>query len=436
MSETLLRRADRSLGSHVERRRRGGAFPGHWSLLLGQLALWSFVVLVATGAYLTVFFEPSSRTVMYEGSYVPLRDVPMTAAFRSVLDLTFDVRAGLLVRQTHHWAALVFVAAIVAHLARVFFTGAFRSPRRTNWVIGVTLLVLALGLGFTGYALPYDLLSGTGLRIASAVLLAVPVFGTLLAFLFFGGEPPDVDVIGRLFWLHVLVLPVLFVALLAVHLWLVRRQGPMQFAGSDRSPAAVVGPPVRWVYAVRSAAVLCSVVAVLVALGGLVQITPVWLYGPYQPAAVTTTAQPDWYLLWVEGALRTFPPWRVELFGHTLSEVFWPAVLLPLLVFVALYAWPFVHGRIRRGQGEVHLLQRPSEHPVRTATGVAVLTGYVVLTAAGAQDLFAERIGVSIPAVLWTFRVLLVLAPVLAWLLAYKTCTTLAGGSSGSGPPG
>lgn len=425
MFDRLWHGIDRHLGPHVQRSPRGRVFPNHWSLLLGQLAVWSFVVLVGTGAYLLFFFDASGRQVTYDGSHDPLRGIEMTAAYRSVIRLTFDIQGGLLVRQVHHWAALVFMASIVAHLARVFFTGAFRRPRRGNWVLGVGLLLVSLATGFTGYALPYDLLSGTGLRIASAVLLAVPVVGTWLAFVLFGGEPPDPDVIGRLFALHVLVLPVVLAAMIVAHLALVWRQGPTQFPGGERREQNVVGPPVRSVYAWRSLSLGLAVAAVTTALGGLVQINPLWLYGPYQPAAVTTAAQPDWYLLWVEGALRTFGPWRVDLGDHTLSEVFWPGVALPLLAFGSLFAWPFVHDRLTGEHGDHHLLQRPRDHPVRTAFGVAVLAFFVVLTMAAGQDIIAERLGISIPAVVWTFRSLLVVAPTLAAVVTHRACRGL-----------
>ena len=166
---------DRLGASRFARTSLDKVFPDHWSFLLGEVAFYSFIVLVATGVFLTFFFEPSQREVIYHGSYRPLQGVPMSAAFQSTVRLSFDVRAGLVIRQMHHWAALVFLAAIVTHLGRIFFTGAFRRPRELNWIVGVTMLLLALGNGFTGYSLPDDLLSGTGLRIAYSVVLSIPV---------------------------------------------------------------------------------------------------------------------------------------------------------------------------------------------------------------------------------------------------------------------
>src|SRR5436190_16814385 len=114
-------------------------FPDHWSFLWGEIALYCFVVLVATGVYLALFFDPSSAQTMYHGSYAPLRGQKMSEAYRSVIDLSFSVKAGLLMRQTHHWAANVFIAAIVMHMLRVFFTGAYRKPREIIWYLGVTM---------------------------------------------------------------------------------------------------------------------------------------------------------------------------------------------------------------------------------------------------------------------------------------------------------
>jgi ubiquinol-cytochrome c reductase cytochrome b subunit len=113
-------------------------FPDHWTFLLGEIALYSLVILIVTGVYLTLFFDPSMAEVTYDGPYAPLRGTEMSRAYESSLEITFEVRGGLWVRQIHHWAALLFMAAILAHLLRIFFTGAFRRPGEANWVIGVT----------------------------------------------------------------------------------------------------------------------------------------------------------------------------------------------------------------------------------------------------------------------------------------------------------
>src|SRR6478609_6670799 len=195
-------------------------FPDHWSFMLGEIALWSFVILLLTGVFLTLWFRPSMAEVVYNGSYDQLRGIHMSEAYASSLNISFDVRAGLLMRQMHHWAAMVFVASMMVHLLRVFFTGAYRKPRELNWVIGSLLLLLGTLEGFTGYSLPDDLLSGTGIRAADGFIKASPVVGTYMSFFLFGGEFPGESIIPRLYTIHVLLIPGLLLALIAAHMLL------------------------------------------------------------------------------------------------------------------------------------------------------------------------------------------------------------------------
>ncbi len=431
----ILRRLIRSLDSRLgttkfTRHAVDKAFPDNWSFMLGEIAMYCFFVLVMTGIFLTFFFDPGSKEVVYHGSYRQLDGVKMSEAYRSVVHMSFDVRAGLVMRQMHHWAALVFLAAIVAHLCRIFFTGAFRRPREINWFVGVTLLILSLLNGFTGYSLPDDLLSGTGLRIAYSVVLSVPVVGQWAAFLVFGGEFPAGNLNGRLFVIHILIVPALIAGLLTIHLAILWRQKHTQFPGRGRRERNVVGSRLWPTYATKSVALFAIVVAVLGALAGLAQINPIWLYGPFDPAAVSTAAQPDWYLGWLEGALRLGGPWDVHIFGRTISEVFWPAVLMPTIVFALLYAWPFLERWLTGDHAEHHLLDRPRDHPVRTGFGVATLTFFAVLTIAGAQDIVAQQLDAPILTVNDTLSVLVFLLPVVCGLLAWKWARDLRAGES------
>ncbi len=427
---------DRLGASRFARTSLDKVFPDHWSFLLGEVAFYSFIVLVATGLFLTFFFEPSQRQVIYHGSYRPLDGVPMSAAFQSTVRLSFDVRAGLVIRQMHHWAALVFLAAIVTHLGRIFFTGAFRRPRELNWLVGVTMLLLALANGFSGYSLPDDLLSGTGLRIAYSVVLSIPFVGTWLAFLLFGGPYPSQQIISRLFVLHILVVPVAIATLLGAHLAIMWRQKHTQFPGPGRTEHNVEGTRLWPAYAAKSVGLLLLVAAVLAALGGLVQINPVWLWGPYDATRVTTAAQPDWYVGFLEGALRLAPPWSFTVFGHTVSELFLPAVVLPGLTFVLLYLWPFLERRVTGDRAEHNLLDRPRDRPVRTGIGVGVLAFYTVLTLAGGQDIVAQHLGVSIASVTTTLRIALLVVPLVSGLLAWRICHDLAAGDAEEDTPG
>ncbi|MCW8377044.1 cytochrome bc1 complex cytochrome b subunit [Streptomyces justiciae] len=403
------------------------AFPHHWSFFLGELALYSLVVLVLTGVWLTLFFKPEMREVVYDGRYVPLRGVRMSAAFDSTLHISFDVRGGLLIRQLHHWAALVFVAAIGAHLLRVFFTGAFRRPREVNWVIGVTLFLLSLAEGFAGYSLPDDLLSGTGLRIAQGIMLSIPVVGTYVSMFAFGAEFPGQDIVPRLYSLHILLLPGVLIALVTVHLILVFYLKHTQWRGPGRTNRNVVGKPLFPHFTATSAGLSLLVFGVLTLLAGLAQINPVWTYGPYRPDQASTGSQPDWYVGFLEGALRLVPPWETAVAGHTIMwNVLLPAVVLPALLFLVLYAYPFVEQRLTGERHEEHhLCDRPRERPVRTGLGVAGITFYGVLLLAGGNDVVAQTFRISLNTLTWVLRIALVVAPVLAFMLTRRLCHAL-----------
>jgi ubiquinol-cytochrome c reductase cytochrome b subunit len=400
-------------------------FPDHWSFMLGEIALYCFVFLVATGTFLAFFFVPSAGEVVYRGSYAPLRGVEVSEAFASVMRISFDVRVGLVIRQSHHWAALLFVAAIVAHLARLFFTGAFRRPRELNWIIGVTLLLLAIANGFTGYSLPDDLLSGTGLRIAYSIALSAPLIGTWLAYLLFGGEFPAPDILSRLQVLHIYLVPLAMGALIAAHLAIVWRQKHTQFPGPGRTETNVVGSVLWPTYAARSVGLFFAISGLLAAMGGLLQINPIWLYGPFVPEAVSSPAQPDWYVGWLEGALRIFPAWEPELFGFRLPNPFFPGIVLPTVTFGLLYAWPFVEARFTGDRAEHHLLDRPRDRPIRTAIGVGVLAFYAVLLLAGSNDILARFLGVPVGGVTVALRVLVFALPLAAALIAHRAMRAL-----------
>ncbi|WP_443071978.1 cytochrome bc1 complex cytochrome b subunit [Streptomyces sp. WMMC1477] len=404
------------------------AFPSHWSFLLGEMALYSFVVLLLTGVFLTFFFEPAHGQVVYEGSYEPLRGVLMSEAYASTLDISFDVRGGLLIRQIHHWAALLFIAAITVHLLRVFFTGAFRKPRELNWVVGVTLFMLAMVEGFCGYSLPDDLLSGTGLRITQGIMLSIPVVGTYVSFLVFGGEYPGELVIPRLYVTHVLLVPGLLLALVTLHILLVFHLRHTQWARRGHTNRNVVGDPMIPVFAAKSGGLFLTVFGVLAVLGAVAQINPVWAYGPYRADQVSTFSQPDWYVGFLEGSLRLMPGWEITLWGHTLMlNVLVPAVLLPGALFTVLYLYPFFERWLTGDRGEHHLCDRPRNRPTRTGLGVAGTTFYAVLLMAGGQDLIAYLFDLSVERVVWTFRVAVLLGPVLAFLVTQRVCLALQG---------
>lgn len=410
-------------------------FPDHWSFLLGEIALFAFVILLATGTYLTFFYTADARTLTYQGPYGVLDGAQVSAAYNSVMRLSFEVRAGLLMRQVHHWAALLFTAAIAVHLARIFFTGAFRRPREINWLIGLGLLTLALGEGITGYSLPDDLLSGTGLRIIDSVMLSIPFIGPWVASLFFGGEFPTTDILSRLFVFHVMLLPALLIGGVTVHLGLVWLQKHTQYPGGAAREDNVVGLPFWPGQVFRSTGLFFLTAAVVVLVAGLIQINPVWLYGPYVPFVATVPAQPDWYVGWLEGALRLGLPFEPTILGVTIPGPFAPGILLPGLLFTALAVWPFVEARLTHDRGEHHVLDLPWWTPIRTATGAAGIAVFLVLTLAGGNDVLAVLLNVPVESLTVTFRILLVVAPVVTWLLVWIIARQMRDGASGERAP-
>jgi ubiquinol-cytochrome c reductase cytochrome b subunit len=437
MIRRLFRWFDDRLGAaSFARRALNKIFPDHWSFMLGEIALYCFIILVLTGTFLAFFYVPDQRTVVYNGPYAPLFGQHISGAYRSVLKLSFEVRAGLVFRQIHHWAALVMVAAVAAHAIRVFFTGAFRKPRDLNWILGVTLLVLTLGIGFTGYSLPDDLLSGTGIRIAYSLLLSIPFLGARAAFLFFGGEYPAPDLLHRLFVIHIFILPALIAAVLSAHLAIVwhqkhthfpsvrRGQGPPH-ALPERTETNIQGERLWPRYAFKSTGLFFFIAGALGMMGGLFQINPVWLYGPYNAHIVSGGSQPDWYMGWLEGALRLFPNWEIHVFGHQVPEPFFPAILFPGVVFGILYLWPAIERRITGDRQSHHLLNFPRDVPWRTAFGAAAIVFFTVLTVAGGNDLIASFFGVSVEAVTRMLRILIFVLPVVTYAVTYYLCNEL-----------
>jgi ubiquinol-cytochrome c reductase cytochrome b subunit len=400
-------------------------FPDHWSFLLGEIALYCLVVLVVTGVFLVFFYTPDTRELAYHGSYAPLRGQQVSAAYNSTMRLSFEVKAGLVMRQTHHWATLVLLAAIVVHLCRVFFTGAFRRPRELNWVIGVVLLLLAMAEGLTGYWLPDDVVSGASMHIGYSVLLAIPVIGTWVAFLLFGGEFPTPDMISRFSVFHIFLIPAVLFALVGVHIGIMVLQQHTQFPGPGRTERNVVGKRFWPQHAFKSGSLLLLVAAVCAGLGGLAQINPVWQYGPFQAANVTSPAQPDWYLGWVDGLLRLGGPWSFQIFGYTISENFWPAILLPGILFGVLTLWPWIERRFTRDPATHHLLDRPRDAPARTATGLAGLVLFFVPFLASGNDIMAVLLHVPVETITRILQYLFFIAPVLTWLVAFWVCRSL-----------
>jgi ubiquinol-cytochrome c reductase cytochrome b subunit len=400
-------------------------YPDHWSFMLGEIALYSFIMLLLTGTFLALFFDPSMEEVKYDGSYTALKGIEMSKAYETSLNISFDVRGGLIMRQMHHWAALLFMAAIVVHMFRVFFSGAFRKPRELNWIIGVSLFWLGFTEGFAGYSLPDDALSGTGLRIASAIMMSIPVVGTWVTNSLFGGEFPGHLIVPRLYILHVLLVPGILLALISVHMFLLVKQKHTQWPGPGRTNHNVVGVRMFPVFGAKAGGFSMIVFGAIALLGGLFQINPIWLFGPYKAAVVSAASQPDWYVMFLDGATRLFPAWEIRAFGYTVPPMFWPTVVLPGILTVLPMLYPFIEARLNKDKRAHHLLQRPRDVPGRTALGMMAITFYLVMTLSGANDVIADKFHISLNAMTWAGRIGGLLLPPLAYWATYRICLGL-----------
>ena len=415
----------RHVTAHLDRLRHR-ARPTSWGLLFGTVSLACFMVLLITGLILMVVYDGSGELITYDGSYTLLQGVPVSRAFASTMELSFEVPGGLLVRQAHHWAALVLPASMLMQLAGAFFTGAGRRPRHWAWVLLVMTFLVVLVCGWSGYGLPDDNLSGTGLRIVQGTALALPFVGAWLTGLLFGGEFPG-RVIENLYLIHLLS-PAALVLITALRLRLRGRGGQVQRPGHGRDPEPVVGLPVWPQVAVRLGGLFMITLGVLIIMAGTMMITPVWRYGPASPSNAYAGSQPDWYTAFLDGALRLVPPgWEVTLGGRTWTL----AVLVPLaaigVFFTLLLAWPFVEERLP-GRCEDPVPQRPSDHPTRTGVGAAGIAFYGVLWLSGSADLLDTQFHLSFEGVIRVLRVLVVVGPLLAFALARAVCLGLQAG--------
>ncbi|WP_135534632.1 cytochrome b [Halostella pelagica] len=421
----------------------GKAFPAEDSFLLGEIALFCFLMLVLTGMFLGMFFEPSTSDVEYEGSVDKFQGEEVPEAFASVLQITYDVPFGMFIRRMHHWAAHLFVASIGLHMLRVFFTGAYRNPREPNWIVGTGLAGLAMGAAYTGYALPFDEFAATATGIGYSLATSIPFVGEIVGKAFFGGEFPSSATIPRLYFLHVLVIPAAIAVLLAVHMGILVRQkhteapreddvrGPLPTTGDESATdggsatvdedddSVVVGLPAFPNQAAVSAVVFFLTLAALAALAGFLPVHNIAEYGPNNPAGTPELIMPDWFLMWVYGFLKLLPAWMsftVPFVGVHVSTEFVGGVLLPTLVFAAVAVWPFVDYR----EDPVHFTANPLDRPWQTAVGVAAIQMIMVASIAGMNNLLARALGVGTEVVNQVLTVALLVVPVASGLLTYR----------------
>jgi ubiquinol-cytochrome c reductase cytochrome b subunit len=404
-------------------------FPDHWSFMVGEIAMDSLIVLILTGIYLALFYVPSSADVVYAPTsghfYTPLLGQHMSEAYQSVINISFDVRFGLIMRQAHHWAALIFLAAVFFHMCRIFFTGAFRRPRETNWIIGLLLWQIVSLEGFTGYSLPDDLLSGTGLRVIYSIIQSIPFIGTWLAYALWDGRFPGTVLIPRLFVIHEFLFPALIVGLLSAHLAILWHQKHTDFPGKGKTETNIRGSRVWPLYTMKATGLALLVASVTFLLAGFVQINPVWLYGPYTPFTVSAGSQPDWYLAWLDGGVRLWPHWEFRSFGHEIANPFFPGLLIPGILFTIMFAWPMIDRRIYNDHGAHNLLDRPRDKPFRTGVGVAAIIFFSDLTLATGTDLLANDLHIAFERLIEILQYGAFVGPIVGFLIAYRTCIAL-----------
>ncbi|WP_446663972.1 cytochrome bc1 complex cytochrome b subunit [Flexivirga sp. B27] len=402
-------------------------FPDHWSFMLGEIAMYSLVILLISGTFLTFWFVPSMGETVYQGQYVPLKGMQMSEAFASTVRISMDVKGGLLIRQIHHWSALIFVVSIALHMFRVFFTGAFRKPREINWIIGLLLAMLAMVEGFLGYSLPDDLLSGTGIRAMQGFILSIPVIGTYVSYILFGGGFPGHDIIPRFFTLHVLLIPAILVGLFTAHIILVMVHKHTQYPGPGRTNKNVVGFPMMPVYAAKAGGFFFVVFGITALIAGLISINPIWMYGPYEPTMVTAGSQPDWYMGFADGALRLLPGFlEFDLFGKTWSfNIMIGAILMIPILWTIMGLYPFVEKWVTGDNEEHHLLDRPRNRPTRTGLGMAAITFYGILFAACGNDIMAIKFHLSIDDITRAFQIGLIVMPIIVFWVVKRMCLSL-----------
>jgi ubiquinol-cytochrome c reductase cytochrome b subunit len=311
-------------------------------------------------------------------------------------------------------------------MLRVFFTGAFRKPREMNWVVGVLLFALGMAGGFTGYSLPDDLLSGNGLRIIDGMIKGVPVAGSYISSLLFGGEFPGEVIVARLYGLHILLIPALILVFIVIHLFMVVIHKHTHYSGPGRKDTNVVGYPLMPVYVAKAGGFFFIVFGVLMFVAATITINPIWNYGAYDPSPVSAGTQPDWYIGWADGALRLAPShWETYWFGYTWSWNILVPIIVLLVFLVLVGAYPFIEKWVTGDEREHHVLDRPRNAPTRTAIGAAGVIFYAVLWAGAATDLIATNFKLSLNQVLTSMQILLIVGPIIAFFVTKRICLSL-----------
>jgi len=353
-------------------------FPTHPTFLLGELALFSFITLVATGVFLGFLYEPSTKMVSLFGAMVP-------AAYASVVKIDI-LPLGMIIRRIHHWSAMLMIAAVLTHLMRIYFTSAYRKPREINWLIGLCLLGTAMVAAFTGYLLPYSQFSVTATSIAYYVSKSVPWVGDWMSRLLFAGEFPSDGTVPRFFFMHVMLIPATLIGLISLHLLVIVKQKHTEPRSNRNRKEAeggrrLIGIPIWPEQAVISLSFYLFLLFVVVLMATYVPLNPIETYGPPSPG--TPVMRPDWYFLPVYGFLKLIPgDLSFTFLGGKITPETIGGVIFPGLLFLAAALMPFLD----RWKEPQHYIANPLQRPFMTSLGVGAGVFLCMTAVAGYID--------------------------------------------------
>ncbi|MDL2344919.1 cytochrome bc complex cytochrome b subunit [Deinococcus sp. MIMF12] len=355
------------------------AFPVHHSFFLGEITLFSLIILILTGILLALSYEPSNSMVV--NSFDPgTADAPnlVPAAYHSALKIN-AAPFGDMLRRIHHWTANIMVAAAVIHMMRVYFTGAFKKPREINWWIGMLLLIFSALTAVTGYVLPYDNYAYNTLKVIYSIAASIPWVGEWVAQAAFAGKFPGDGVIPRVYGYHIMLLPGILLALTGAHMLLMIKQKHTQPQYAKRvAYKKIVGVPLMTQQTPIMLMLTLLFAGIIVLFSAFIPVHPVEYFGPPSTTPIDNI-KPDWYLLWVFGVLAIIPGIEFDFLGGNINSEFIGAILLPTLAIGAMFAVPMLD----RSRENLYYAENPTNHPVRLGIGVAFMMLLAVWSVAG-----------------------------------------------------
>ena len=355
------------------------AFPTHPTFLCGEMALFSFVMLVITGIFLGLSYEPSVREVNLFGRFVP-------AAYASVVKIDLS-SFGLITRRVHHWSAMLMIASVLLHLMRVYFTGCYKNPREINWIIGLILFGATFFASFTGYLLPYSEFSVTATSIGYYIAKSIPWLGNWISRLIFCGSFPADETIPRFFFMHVMLIPLTLITLIAIHMVILVKQKHSEprhnlSRPESRGGKRLIGIPLWPNQVLISFCFFFFMAFVIFFIAVLLPANPVENYGP--PGPGTPIMRPDWYFLAIYGLLKLIPgTLHFDLLGAKITSETVGGVFFPGLAAILLIVLPFID---RRSKPQYYM-DNPLDHPFRTSIGIMGLSLSAMLVLAGYIDI-------------------------------------------------